>query len=57
MVLEDSEDKMEIIVTLLNISGKQSIRDLGAADVNAVAVSKENANKQTFQVQKHFTEM
>ncbi|KAF8220838.1 hypothetical protein L208DRAFT_1331479, partial [Tricholoma matsutake] len=57
IVLEDGEDKMEVIVTPLNILGKQTIQDLGAADVNAIAVSKENANKQTFQVQQHFTEM
>jgi hypothetical protein len=37
--------------TPLNILGKQTILDLGAADVNAIAVSKENANEQTFQVQ------
>ncbi|KAF8235585.1 hypothetical protein L208DRAFT_1206909, partial [Tricholoma matsutake] len=49
MVLEDGEDKMEVIVTPLNILGKQTIQDLAAADVNAIAVSKENANECTFQ--------
>jgi superfamily II DNA/RNA helicase len=58
MVLEDGEDMMEVIVTPLNILGKQTISDLGAADVNAIAVSKENANEQTFQVKEQsFTEM
>jgi methylmalonyl-CoA mutase cobalamin-binding subunit len=50
MVLADGEDKMEVIVTPLNLLGKQTIRDLATADVNAIAVSKENANEQTFQV-------
>jgi superfamily II DNA helicase RecQ len=49
MVLADGEDKMEVIVTPLNLLGKQTIRDLATADVNAIAVSKENANEQTFQ--------
>ncbi|KAF8220596.1 hypothetical protein L208DRAFT_1071779, partial [Tricholoma matsutake] len=44
MVLEDGKDKTEVIVTPLNILGKQTIQDLGATDVNAIAVSKENAN-------------
>ena len=50
MVLADGKDKMEVIVTPLNLLGKQTIRDLATADVKAIAVSKENANEQTFQV-------
>jgi superfamily II DNA/RNA helicase len=50
MVLDDGEDKMELIVTPLNILGKQTIRDLASAGINAIAVSKENATKQTFEV-------
>jgi superfamily II DNA helicase RecQ len=50
MALEDGEDVMEFIVTPLNILGKQTIQDLEAADIKAIAVSKENASAQTFKV-------
>ena len=50
MALEDGENVTEFIVTPLNILGKNQIRDLEAAGIKAIAVSKENVNPQTFKV-------
>jgi superfamily II DNA/RNA helicase len=50
MALEDGEDVMEFIITPLNILGKQTIQDLEVAGIKSIAVSKENANAQTFKV-------
>ncbi|TFK37835.1 P-loop containing nucleoside triphosphate hydrolase protein, partial [Crucibulum laeve] len=49
MALEDKLDKMSIIVTPLNLLGKQNVQTaLEDAGLSAIAVSKENANRGTF---------
>ena len=50
MALEDGQDKMSIVVTPLNLLGKQSVKELERAGLAAIAVSGENANADTFQV-------
>jgi superfamily II DNA helicase RecQ len=50
MALEDGEAVTEFIITPLNILGKQQIQDLEAAGLKPIAISKENANMQTFKV-------
>jgi hypothetical protein len=54
MALEDGEDKMSIVVTPLNLLGKQNVQVLKEAGLSAIAVSKDNANSQTFQVSKYW---
>jgi superfamily II DNA helicase RecQ len=52
MALEDGRDKMSIVVTPLNLLGKQNVKELEKAGLAAIAVSGENANADTFQVSK-----
>ncbi|KAF8193662.1 P-loop containing nucleoside triphosphate hydrolase protein [Pholiota molesta] len=49
MALEDGEDKMSIVVTPLNLLGKQNVKVLEDAGLSAISVSKENAGVETFQ--------
>ena len=53
MVLEDGEDRMGLIVTPLNILGKQTIQDLAGAGINAIVVSKENQTFEACGIQAH----
>ncbi|CDO77881.1 hypothetical protein BN946_scf184690.g2 [Trametes cinnabarina] len=48
MALEDGEDKMVIVVTPLNLLGKQNADVLTAAGMSAVAVDAQNSNNKTF---------
>ena len=48
--LEEGMDKMTIVVTPLNLLGKQNVQLLENAGLSAVAVSCENANPETFKV-------
>ncbi|KAM6503169.1 P-loop containing nucleoside triphosphate hydrolase protein [Amanita muscaria] len=49
MAFEDGhQDKMMFVVTPLNLLGKQNERELKEAGFNAIAVSRENANENTF---------
>jgi len=50
MALEDGLDKMTIVVTPLNLLGKQNVQVLEKAGLSAVAISCENANPETFKV-------
>ena len=50
MALEDGEDKMSVVVTPLNLLGKQNKEALDAAGINGVAISRRNATPQTFKV-------
>ena len=50
MALEEGLDKMTIVVTPLNLLGKQNVQLLENAGLSAVAVSRENANPETFRV-------
>jgi len=50
MALEDGLDKMTIVVTPLNLLGKQNVQVLEKAGLSAVAISRENANPETFKV-------
>ncbi|KAM6489692.1 P-loop containing nucleoside triphosphate hydrolase protein [Amanita muscaria] len=45
---EGHRDKMTFVVTPLNLLGKQNERELREAGFNAIAVSRENANENTF---------
>ena len=50
MALEDGKDKMSIVVTPLNLLGKQNKEALDKAGIKGIAVSRHNANPQTFKV-------
>ena len=50
MALEDGRDRMSIVVTPLNLLGKQNVKDLEKAGLTAIAVSGENVNADTFMV-------
>jgi ATP-dependent helicase YprA (DUF1998 family) len=50
MALEEGEDKMSIVVTPLNLLGKQNKEALDTAGINGIAVSRRNATPQTFKV-------
>ena len=50
MALEGGQDKMTIVVTPLNLLGKQNVKDLEKAGLTAIAVSGENASTETFKV-------
>ncbi len=50
MALEDGEDKMSIVVTPLNLLGKQNVQALEEAQLPAISVSKDNASTKTFEV-------
>ncbi|KAH9833827.1 P-loop containing nucleoside triphosphate hydrolase protein [Rhodofomes roseus] len=49
MALEDGEDKCMIVVTPLNLLGKQNIDLLEKAGISGVAVDRSNATNETFQ--------
>ena len=50
MALEDGLDKMVIVVTPLNLLGKQNVDLLAKAGISGVAIDAKNANDETFQV-------
>ena len=50
MAIEEGEDKMSIVVTPLNLLGKQNKEALDAAGINGIAISRRNATSQTFKV-------
>jgi superfamily II DNA helicase RecQ len=50
MDIEDGLDNMIMVVTPLNLLGKQNVAGLEKAGLAAIAVSAENASKKTFQV-------
>ena len=50
MALEEGKDKMSIVVTPLNLLGKQNKEALDEAGIHGVAVSRQNATPQTFKV-------
>ena len=50
MALEDGEDKMSIVVTPLNLLGKQNKEALDNAGIYGIAISHRNASPQTFKV-------
>ena len=47
-------DKMMIVVTLLNLLGKQNEQELKVAGLSAIAVNRENSSEQTFKVSLHY---
>lgn len=50
MALEDGRDVMTVVITPLNILGKQNVADLEGAGIPAIAVSAENATSEVFKV-------
>ena len=50
MALEEGKDKMSIVVTPLNLLGKQNKEALDKAGIKAIAVSRHNATPRTFMV-------
>ena len=51
MAIEDGlVDKMTIVVTPLNLLGKQNVNSLANAGISAIAVDKTNASLKTFKV-------
>jgi superfamily II DNA helicase RecQ len=50
MALEEGKDKMIFVVTPLTLLGKQNVKALDQASLNAISVSSENANLATFKV-------
>jgi superfamily II DNA helicase RecQ len=50
MALEEGKSKMSIVVTPLNLPGKQNKEALDKAGINGVAISRHNAIPQTFKV-------
>ena len=50
MALEDGHDKMTVVVTPLNLLGKQNVKVLEEGGLTAIAVSKDNASRDTFNV-------
>lgn len=50
MALEDGEDKCIIVVTPLNLLGKQNVGLLDAAGLRGIAIDGNNATDETFQV-------
>lgn len=52
MALEEGKDVTTIVVTPLNLLGKQNVADLEGAGISAVAISAENANTEIFKVQR-----
>ena len=50
MALEDGLDVMTIVVTPLNLLGKQNVDILAKMNVPAIAVDKTNASEETFKV-------
>ena len=54
MAMEEGEDKMIIVVTPLNLLGKQNVDSLCQAGLCAIAVSSENANATVYKVSTFF---
>lgn len=50
MALEEGLDKMIIVVTPLNLLGKQNVDLLATAGISSVAIDAKNTNKETFRV-------
>jgi ATP-dependent DNA helicase RecQ len=50
MALEDGHDRMSVVVTPLNLLGKQNAKVLDEGGLAAIAVSKDNASRETFNV-------
>lgn len=48
MALEEGLDKLIIVVTPLNLLGKQNVDALKAANLTAISITAENNNEQTF---------
>ena len=55
MALEDGEDKLVIVVTPLNLLGKQNAAILHAAGMRAVAVDAENSTDKVYDVSQYLT--
>ena len=49
-------DSIQIIITPLNILGKQNVAQLNALGISAIALSAENATAENFKVSKLYTE-
>ncbi|KAL6300823.1 P-loop containing nucleoside triphosphate hydrolase protein [Sparassis latifolia] len=49
MVLEDKEDKLVIVVTPLNLLGKQNVDTLTSAGISAIAIDAKTATDEVFQ--------
>jgi superfamily II DNA helicase RecQ len=54
MEIEDGLDKMIIVITLLNLLGKQNVAGLEKVGISAIAISAENASIKTFKVSQVF---
>ena len=54
MAMEEGEDKMIIVVTPLNLLGKQNVDSLCQAGLCTIAVSSENANATVYKVSTFF---
>lgn len=50
MALEDGDDKMVVVVTPLNLLGKQNEKQLTEAGLTSIAVTKDNNKPQTYRV-------
>ncbi|KAF8995086.1 hypothetical protein BDQ17DRAFT_1251068 [Cyathus striatus] len=48
MALEEGHNKMSIVVTPLNLLGKQNVEMLEKAGISAISITKKNANSSTF---------
>jgi ATP-dependent DNA helicase RecQ len=53
MALEEGLNKIVIVVTPLNLLGKQTEKQLNEAGLSCVAINKENSNPATFKVCPH----
>jgi len=53
MALEEGKDKMSIVVTPLNLLGKQNQEALDKTGIKGIAISCHNASPQTFRVCHH----
>jgi hypothetical protein len=49
-------DGIQIIITLLNILGKQNVVQLNALRISAIALSAENTTAENFKMSKLYTE-
>lgn len=53
MALEEGRDVMTMVVTPLNLLGKQNQASLEKAGISAIAINKKNANSRTWKVRKN----
>ena len=53
MALEEGKDKMSMVVTPLNLLGKQNKEALDKAGIKGIAISRRNATTQSFKVHQH----